>query len=93
MLSGRGAPAPLLFLLGHRAFILDNRSAFRLIAFRALLISFLPDIWIAASDPRHWKYALALASLHVAAWGVCVSMLTNLVKCREEPAPHRKIAH
>ncbi len=81
VMSSRTFTGPLVLLLGHQLFTLDGGSAFRLIAFRALLISFLPDIWIAASDLRHWKYALALASMHIAAWGVSVAMLTNLIKC------------
>jgi hypothetical protein len=78
--SGRALPSPLLGLLGERFFTLDAGSAFRLIAFRALLISFLPDVGIAMSGSGYWEYALVLAIMHVAAWVACVSMLTNLMK-------------
>jgi hypothetical protein len=83
VLSGGGLPGPLQALIGERFFTLDGISAFRLVAFRALLISFLPDIGIAVSTPQHWEYSLALAAMHVAAWAVTVSMLTNLIKTRQ----------
>jgi hypothetical protein len=86
VLSGRGLPLPLLMLIGDGLFTLDASSAFRRIAFRVLLISFLPDIGIAVSGTRHWEYALVLAMMHVAAWGVCVLMLANLVKSQRATA-------
>jgi len=78
VLSGHGLPGPLLALIGEQFFMMDGVTAFRRVAFRALLISFLPDIGIALSSPRHWQYAIVLATMHIAAWGVCVPMLTNL---------------
>jgi hypothetical protein len=78
VLSGQGLPGPLLALIGAQLFMLDGVIAFRRLAFRALLISFLPDIGIAISSPRHWMYAIVLATMHIAAWGVCVPMLANL---------------
>jgi hypothetical protein len=83
VLSGGGLPGPLQALIGERFFTLDGMSAFRVVAFRALLISFLPDIGIAVSTPQHWEYSLALAAMHVAAWAVTVSMLTALIKTRQ----------
>jgi hypothetical protein len=83
VLAGRSMPAPVLALTGARFFTLDRISAFRLVAFKALLISFLPDIGIAVAQPRNWQYALALAAMHVAAWGTCV-LMTSLVKGRSE---------
>ena len=83
VLSGGGLPGPLQALIGERFFTLDGMSAFRVVAFRALLISFLPDIGIAVSTPQHWEYGLALAAMHVAAWAVTVSMLTALIKTRQ----------
>jgi hypothetical protein len=80
VLSGRTFPSSLLALLGPRFYTLDGCSAFRLLAFRALLISFLPDVAIALSGASHWVYAVALALMHVTAWAVSVTMLTNLVK-------------
>lgn len=82
VLSGRGLPGPLLALVGKRFFIMDGVSAFRLVAFRALLVSFLPDIAIAASRPQYWVYVVVLAIMHVAAWRVCVPMLTKLTRPR-----------
>jgi len=80
VLSGRTFPNSLLALLGPRFYTLDGCSAFRLLAFRALLISFLPDVAVAFSDPLHRAYAVALALMHVTAWAVSVTMLTKLVK-------------
>jgi hypothetical protein len=80
VLSGGAFPGPLLALLGARFFTLDGCAAFRLLAFRVLLISFLPDITVALSGASRWQYAVALALMHVAAWAVYVTMLTKLVK-------------
>ena len=47
-------------------------------AIKVLLLSFLPDIALAISHRATWPYAFALMSMHIAAWAVCVSMLTRL---------------
>ena len=80
IVSGGSLPGPILALIGGRFFTLDRVSAFRVVAIRALMISFLPDIGVVVSRPQYWQYALTLAAMHVVAWAVCVWMLTGLVK-------------
>jgi hypothetical protein len=76
--AGRGLRGPLWGLLGTRFFTLEPVRAYRTIALRILLISFLPDIALALSHRAAWPYAFALMTMHIAAWAVCVSMLTKL---------------
>ena len=78
MAAGGRLPPALLALGGERVLTLDPIPAYRVIAGRALLVSFLPDIAIGFSSRASWSYALALAALHIAAWAVCVPMLTRL---------------
>ena len=85
VVAGRGLPGPLLGLIGWQLFTLDPIRAYRILALRVLLVSFLPDIAIALMDPPKWPYALVLAVMHVAAWAVCVSTLTTLGLERIDP--------
>ena len=78
LVAGGHLPAALLALAGRRALTLDAVSAYKVIARRALLVSFLPDFAIGFSGRASWSYALTLAALHVAAWAVCVPLLTRL---------------
>jgi hypothetical protein len=76
-------PPALLAIAGARILTLDPIPAYRAIAGRVLLVSFLlvsflPDIAIAVSGRASWSDAVALATLHVAAWAVFVPMLTRL---------------
>lgn len=81
VVSGGDVPKILLSIAGWRFFTLEPIKAFRLLAFRALLVSFLPDIAVALPRAK-WSYGLALAAMHVAAWAACVPILTNLTKTR-----------
>jgi hypothetical protein len=83
-----GRPGPFWGLLGARFFILGPIHAYRAIALRVLLISFLPDIGLALLHRAAWTYAFALMSMHIAAWAVCVSMLTKLTTIN---VPHPEI--
>ena len=78
VVSGGGLPGMLLALAGRRFLTLDPIPAYRFLSFRVLLVSFLPDIAVAISLREKWPYAVALAAMHVAAWAVCVPMLTKL---------------
>lgn len=53
---------------------------YQIIAFVALLVSFLPDLAYPGSGMMgaSWPVAVALMSMHVVAWAICVSMLTRL---------------
>ena len=77
VVSGGDLPRVLMGVAGRRFFTLDAIPAYRLLAVRALLVSFVPDIAVAFS-PAKWPYAFALAAMHIAAWAVCVPMLTKL---------------
>jgi len=79
-------PGPLRMLAGQSAFVTDRCALYRVIAFRVLLVSFLPDMVIAMAHPEQRLYALALAAMHIAAWAVCVSLLTTFGCMPERPA-------
>jgi hypothetical protein len=52
---------------------------YRRIAFVALAASFIPDVLLPGRMPgATWAIAAALMTMHVAAWGVTVTMLTTL---------------
>ena len=78
VVSGRDLPRMLMGVAGWRFFTLDPIRAYRLLAVRALLVSFAPDIAVAFWPRVKWHYAFALAAMHIAAWAVCVQMLTKL---------------
>ena len=80
--SGRPLPSVLFSLVGARFWFLDPIHRYRFIAFRVLLVSFLPDIAIALTHRAQWPYAFALATMHVAAWATCVQMLITLTTLR-----------
>jgi len=65
---------------------------YKIIAAIVLLLSFLPDIAIARSHwlGATWPYAFALMSMHVAAWAVCVLMLTKLTELNSTTTTDRE---
>ena len=71
---------------------LDPIGTYRLIAFKALLLSFLPDIALGMSHfpAATWPNVFALMAEHVAAWAVCVSMLTQLTRTGRGTLAERK---
>jgi hypothetical protein len=62
----------------------DPIRDFRRLARVILLISFLPDILLALTHAfgGGWPEALALMSMHVAVWAICVTMLPAAVVVR-----------
>ena len=52
------------------------RHRYRIVAFVALLISFLPDVWLLRFAP--WPPVAILMAEHVAAWFVTVELLTRV---------------
>ena len=60
---------------------------FRIVAASALLLSFVPAVVIATQHTLGggWPEALALMSMHVAAWFVTVTMLIGLTAMKTEP--------
>jgi hypothetical protein len=63
-------------------------QAFRRIALGALLVSFIPNVVVAASGMRgaDWRSMLALMLLHVIAWAVTVAMLTTPASSSKQAA-------
>jgi hypothetical protein len=56
---------------------------YRRIAFAALVASFIPDVLLPGRWPgATWAIAAALMTMHVAAWGVIVTLLTTLTTTR-----------
>jgi hypothetical protein len=53
---------------------------YQIIAFAALMLSFLPDVGFAQAPMpgANWPNAIALMIMHVVAWAVCVTMLSRL---------------
>ena len=85
VVSGGELPGHIWGLLGVRFFTLEPIRAFRTIALRVLLLSFLPDIALALLHRAAWPYVFALMTMHIAAWAVSVSMLTKLTTTNPPP--------
>jgi hypothetical protein len=66
-------------------------QVFRRIALVALLVSFIPNMVIAASGMRgaDWPSMTALMFLHVVAWAVTVALLTGLRRRPNRGEAHR----
>jgi hypothetical protein len=71
--------AVVVFALVAR-FAKNPIRSYQIIAFVFLLLSFLPDIGFAQSPMpgASWPNAIALTTMHVAAWAICVTMLARL---------------
>ena len=71
--------AVLIFTAMTR-FLSNAIQRFRTVALVVLFLSFMPDIALARSGwfGGTWLYAVALMGMHIAAWAVCVTMLTRL---------------
>jgi hypothetical protein len=75
-----GSCAVLVFFCMGR-YSLEPISDYRSLAWKALLVSFGPDIAVAMSHwlGGGWPEAFALMAMHVAVWAICVTMLPALV--------------
>ena len=60
-------------------------NKYRALAAKALAVSFLPDLWLALQHGYGggWPDAAALATMHVAVWAICVTLLPRLVTRKE----------
>jgi hypothetical protein len=87
---GLGAPAvgatagSALAVFAFRSagrYSLDPVRDYRSLAWKALLLSFVPDIALATGHwfGGGWPEALTLSAMHVAVWAICVSILPDLV--------------
>jgi hypothetical protein len=56
-------------------------NRYRALALKALAVSLLPDVWLAFQHGfgGGWPEAFALATMHVAVWAICVTLLPLLV--------------
>jgi hypothetical protein len=70
--------AVLVFAVVAR-FAKNPIRTYQIIALVFLLISFLPDIGFAKSSMpgANWPNAIALMVMHVAAWAICITMLSK----------------
>jgi hypothetical protein len=66
----------------------DPVKNYRSLAAKALAVSFFPDLWLAMQHGYGggWPEASALATMHVAVWAICVTLLPRLVT-RSVPEP------
>jgi len=74
------AGAVFVFLQIGR-YSLQPIHTYRKVALGVLLVSFAPDVALAAEHwlGFGWPEAFALMSMHVAVWAICVTMLPGLV--------------
>ena len=80
--------AVLVFVIVARRSSMPART-YRRIAFVALLVSFVPDLFLPGTDPgATWPASIVLMAMHVAAWLTTVFLLTHpaLVGKRHESA-------
>jgi hypothetical protein len=67
------------FCMGR--YSLEPIREYRSLAWKVLLVSFVPDIALATLHwfGGGWPEALALMTMHIAVWAICVTMLPALV--------------
>ena len=60
----------------------DPIAEYRRLAVRVLIVSFVPDVLLALlrAFGGGWTEALALMSMHVAVWAICVTMLPAAIR-------------
>ncbi len=82
-----GACAVLVFFCMGR-YSLEPIPEYRSLAWKALLVSFVPDIAVATLHwlGGGWPEAFALMAMHIAVWAICVTMLPACV------APNARVA-
>jgi hypothetical protein len=70
---------------------LEPIREYRSLAWKVLLFSFVPDIALATLHwfGGGWPEALALMTMHIAVWAICVTMLPALVAPNHHPAKLR----
>lgn len=73
--------AAVLVFLGKCRYSLEPIAEYRALAAKALAVSFLPDVALAVGHwfGGGWPEAFALMTMHVAVWGICVTVLPGMV--------------
>ena len=81
--------AAVLVFLGKCRYSLEPIAEYRALAAKALAVSFLPDVALAVGHwfGGGWLEALALMTMHVAVWGICVTVLPGMVVRKPVTAP------
>jgi hypothetical protein len=79
------AAAVFVFLAKCR-YALEPVREYRALALKALAISLLPDVALAMLHGfgGGWPEALALMTMHVAVWAICVTILPGLVATKSQ---------
>jgi hypothetical protein len=64
-------------------------AGLRSLAWKGLVVSFAPDVIVALrrSWGGGWPEALALMTMHIAVWALCISMLPSLARGRRKRIP------
>lgn len=80
-----GAAVFLFFRMS--TYSLSPIAEYRSLAWKVLIVSFIPDVLVAL---RHswgggWPEAFALMTMHVSVWALCVTMLPGLSRRRSVP--------
>jgi len=62
-------------------YTLEPTREYRSLAWKVLLVSFVPDIALAMGHwfGGGWPEAVALMAMHIAVWAICVTILPGLV--------------
>ena len=66
-----------------RTYSLEPVREFRALAWKVLLVSFIPDLLIATQHWQGctWPEAVALMLMHIAVWAICVTLLSTFAVC------------
>jgi hypothetical protein len=78
--------AAVLVFLGKCRYSLEPIPDYRALAAKALAVSFLPDVALAMGHwfGGGWPEAFALMAMHVAVWGICVTVLPGMVAMKHQ---------
>ena len=78
--------AAVFVFLAKCRYALEPVSEYRALALKALAISLLPDVALAMLHGfgGGWPEALALMTMHVAVWAICVTILPGLVAAKSQ---------
>jgi hypothetical protein len=80
-----GAAAVYVFFRMCFSSLDDPTIRYRSLAWKVLVVSFIPDVIVALrrSWGGGWPEALALMTMHIAVWALCISMLPSLARGRK----------
>lgn len=81
-----------IFVFLKISFYPNGVRLWRFVATAVLLVSFLPDILLAASHSMGggWPEAGALMIMHIVVWAICVTLLPGLAFTPSSPSENRR---